>query len=305
MTMAPIAPQAAHAASAQPIPARAGIGLRLPHHRALREDQPDTAWFEVHPENYIAPALADELAAFAERYPISLHAVGLSLGSACGLDIEHLDRLASLERRIQPGLMSDHLSWSVARVGDSPLCLPDLLPLPYTEEALAIVRANVEQAQARLGRQLLIENPSTYLRFAQSALSEAEFLGELACATGCGVLLDINNVYVSARNHGEEPAEVLDGYLDAIPAAAVGEIHLAGHAVRALEDGAELRIDDHGSRVCADVWVLCEQALAKLGPRPVLIEWDTAIPPFAVLQEEAALAERLLESVGSRQACHV
>lgn len=305
MTTAPTAPQAAHAACAQPIPARAGIGLRLPHHRTLREDQPDTAWFEVHPENYMAPALADELSAFAERYPISLHAVGLSLGSACGLDLEHLDRLARLERRIRPGLMSDHLSWSSARVGDSPLCLPDLLPLPYTEEALAVVGANVDRAQAHLGRQLLIENPSTYMRFAQSVLNEAEFLGELVCATGCGVLLDINNIYVSARNHGEDPAAVLGGYLEAIPAASVGEVHMAGHAVRPVEGGAELRIDDHGSRVCAEVWALCEQALTWLGPRPVLIEWDTAIPPFAVLQEEAAQAQRLLEGIGSRQVCHV
>jgi uncharacterized protein (UPF0276 family) len=296
---------AAHAASAPPIPARAGIGLRIPHHRSVRETAPDTAWFEVHPENYMAPALADELEVFADRYPISLHAVGLSLGSAHGLDLDHLDRLACLERRIRPGLVSDHLSWSAARLGDSPLCLPDLLPLPYTEEALAVIIGNVDQAQARLGRSLLIENLSTYLRFGQSVLSEAAFLGALVRATGCGVLLDVNNVYVSARNHGRDPAAALAEFLVEVPAEAVGELHLAGHAVRALEDGAEIRIDDHGSRVCADVWDLFESALAALGPRPVLIEWDTAIPAFSVLEEEAALAQGRLDRVAAKEACHV
>ena len=295
----------AHAASARPIPARAGIGLRLPHHRAVRESGPSTDWFEVHPENYMAPARADELAAFAERYPMSLHAVGLSLGSAHGLDLEHLDRLADLERRIQPGLVSDHLSWSAARVGDSPLCLPDLLPLPYTEEALSVVVDNVDRAQTRLGRQLLIENPSTYLRFSQSALSEAAFLGALVSATGCGVLLDVNNIYVSAMNRGEDPAAALAEFLAEIPAQSIGELHLAGHAVRALENGAELRIDDHGSRVCAEVWTLCERALARLGPRPVLIEWDTAIPAFPVLEDEAARAQGLLDRTAVNEARHV
>lgn len=300
-----LAPPAAHAASAQPIPARAGIGLRLPHHSFVREAQPDTAWFEVHPENYMSPGLADELQAFAERYPISLHAVGLSLGSAHGLDLEHLDRLARLERRIRPGLVSDHLSWSAARVGDSPLCLPDLLPLPYTEEALSVIVDNVDRAQTRLGRRLLIENPSTYLRFTQSALSEPAFLGALVRATGCGVLLDVNNIYVSARNHGADPATVLIEFLTEIPAEAIGELHLAGHAVRLLEGGAELRIDDHGSRVCDEVWALCRRALAALGPRPVLIEWDTAIPAFAVLEQEAGLAQDLLDEVAVKETCHV
>lgn len=303
--LATVASAAAHAASAHPIPARAGIGLRLPHHRTVRQTQPDTAWFEVHPENYMAPALADELAAFAERYPISLHAVGLSLGSAHGLDLDHLDRLARLERRIRPGLVSDHLSWSAARVGDGALCLPDLLPLPYTEEALAVIADNVDRAQARLGRRLLIENPSTYLRFAQSALSEAAFLGALVRATDCGVLLDVNNIYVSARNHGQDPAAVLAEFLREIPAEAVGELHLAGHAVRALDDGREIRIDDHGSRVCPDVWALGRSALAALGPRPVLIEWDSAIPAFSVLQQEAKLAQGLLDQVAQSAVCHV
>jgi hypothetical protein len=303
MRPVPSASAAVQAAPASPIPARAGIGLRLPHHRLVRDDQPETAWFEVHPENYMTPALGDELQVFAECYPISLHAVGLSLGSAHGLDLEHLDRLAALERRIRPGLVSDHLSWSLAQTEAGPLCLPDLLPLPYTEEALAVVIANVGRAQARLGRPILVENPSTYLRLADSVLSEAEFLGALVRAAGCGVLLDVNNIYVSARNHGMDPATALDSYLAEIPAPAIGELHLAGHAVRALEDGGELRIDDHGSPVCAEVWTLCQTALARLGPRPVLIEWDTALPPFAVLQEEAARAQALLDQldVGERR----
>ena len=288
------------AAPASPIPARAGIGLRLPHHGLVRDDDPDTAWFEVHPENYMTAALGDELQAFAERYPISLHAVGLSLGSAHGLDREHLDRLAALERRIRPGLVSDHLSWSLAQTKAGPLCLPDRLPLPYTEEALAVVAANVGRAQARLGRSILVENPSTYLRLADSVLSEAQFLGALVRATGCGVLLDVNNIYVSARNHGEAPAAALDGYLAEIPAQAIGELHLAGHAIRALEGGRELRLDDHGSPVCAEVWALCQDALARLGPRPVLIEWDTALPSFAVLQGEAARAQALLDRLEGR-----
>jgi uncharacterized protein (UPF0276 family) len=303
--LAKVAFAADPAASAHPIPARAGIGLRLPHHRTVREAQPNTAWFEVHPENYMAPALADALEAFSERYPISLHAVGLSLGSAHGLDLDHLDRLARLERRIRPGLVSDHLSWSAARVEDGPLCLPDLLPLPYTEEALAVVIDNVDRAQARLGRRLLIENPSTYLRFTQSALSEAAFLGALVRATGCGVLLDVNNIYVSARNHGEDPAVVLAEFLTDIPAEAVGEVHLAGHAVRALDDGGEIRIDDHGSRVCAEVWALAREALDVLGPRPVLIEWDTAIPAFCVLEEEAQQAQGLIDQAAPQAVCHV
>lgn len=283
-------------AGEQPIPAAAGIGLRLPHHEAVRHDRPAIAWLEVHPENYLTPALADELAAFADRYPISLHAVGLSLGSACGLDAEHLLRLKDLERRIRPGLMSDHLSWSLAATGTGPLALPDLLPLPYTEEALRVVIANVDRAQTVLGRRLLIENPSTYLQFAASSLGEAEFLAELARATGCGVLLDINNIAVSAHNGGADPAFALADYLALIPTSAIGEIHLAGHAVRELPGGRRVRIDDHGSRVSLEVWRLFETAANLLGPRPTLIEWDTDIPELPALLAEAAIAQAILNA---------
>jgi uncharacterized protein (UPF0276 family) len=282
--------------SVKPIPAAAGIGLRPPHHAALKDGPPAIAWLEAHPENHLTPAAADALAAFADRYPVSLHAVGLSLGSACGLDRDHLERLKTLERRIRPGLMSDHLSWSLAATGSGPLALPDLLPLPYTEEALAVVIANVGHAQAALRRRLLIENPSTYLEFAQSALSEAEFLGELVRATGCGVLLDLNNIVVSALNRGQDPAFVLADYLALIPASAIGEIHLAGHAVRDLPGGRRLRIDDHGSRVGLEVWRLFETTVNVIGPRPTLIEWDTDIPELPVLLGEAAVAQAILNT---------
>lgn len=286
--------------STRPIPAAAGIGLRLPHHAAMREKPPAIAWLEAHPENHLTPAAADELAAFADRYPVSLHAVGLSLGSAGGLDREHLLRLKALERRIRPGLMSDHLSWSVAVTASGPLALPDLLPLPYTEEALAVVAGNVDRAQAVLGRRLLIENPSTYLEFAASSLGEAEFLAELVRATGCGVLLDVNNIAVSALNRGLDPAFVLADYLALIPASAIGEIHLAGHAVKELSGGRRVRIDDHGSRVSIQVWRLFETVAHVLGPRPTLIEWDTDIPDLSVLLGEAAIAQAILNSVGQR-----
>lgn len=293
-------PAPARVAIGRPIPAAAGIGLRLPHHALVREDRPPIPWLEVHPENYLTPALADELACFADRYPVSLHAVGLSLGSACGLDRDHLARLEALERRIRPGLMSDHLSWSLAATEQGPLALPDLLPLPYTEEALAVVIANVDRAQGALDRRLLIENPSTYLEFSASCLSEAEFLAELVRATGCGVLLDINNIAVSALNRDLDPAFALADYLALIPASAIGEIHLAGHAVRALPGGRRLRIDDHGSRVSVLVWRLFETAAHLLGPRPTLIEWDTDIPTLPVLLGEAAVAQAILNAVAER-----
>jgi uncharacterized protein (UPF0276 family) len=297
-------PAPSHVAIGRPIPAAAGIGLRLPHHAVVRSDRPAIAWLEVHPENYLTPALADELAGFADRYPVSLHAVGLSLGSACGLDVDHLMRLRALERRIRPGLMSDHLSWSLAATEEGPLALPDLLPLPYTEEALEVVIANVDRAQAVLGRRLLIENPSTYVEFAHSTLGEAEFLAELVRATGCGVLLDINNIAVSALNRGADPAFALADYLSLIPASAIGEIHLAGHAVRELPGGRRLRIDDHGSRVSVQVWRLFETVANLLGPRPTLIEWDTDIPELPVLLGEAAVAQAILNAVSTRERRH-
>jgi uncharacterized protein (UPF0276 family) len=285
-------------AAEAPIPAEAGIGLRFPHHDQVLEQKPRVAWFEVHPENYLGsgPA-ADHLARVRRDYPLSLHATGLSLGSAQGLDGDHLLAVAELARRLEPGLVSDHLSWSAA----DGLHLPDLLPLPYTEEALAVVVRNLDQAQGVLGRALLVENPSTYLRFAGSALSEAEFLAEAARRSGCGVLLDVNNIFVSASNAGEDPGRRLSDLLASLWPGAVREIHLAGHAVRPLGDGAVLRIDDHGARVSAEVWALYEMAIAALGPRPTLIEWDTDVPALDVLIDEAAAAQTILRRTAPRR----
>jgi uncharacterized protein (UPF0276 family) len=241
----------------------------------------------------------ETLCAIRRDYPLSLHAVGLSLGSAVGLSGEHLARVAGLARRLEPALVSDHLSWSAA----GGLQLPDLLPLPYTEEALATFARNVDQAQAALGRRILIENPSAYLAFAGSSLSEAEFLGEVVLRTGCGALLDVNNVFVSACNLGERPQARLDALLAAVPAEAICEIHLAGHAVRRTAAGVDLRIDDHASRVCPEVWSLFEAALARIGPRPALIEWDRDLPPLATLLAEAAAAGARL-GAAAREARH-
>jgi hypothetical protein len=278
----------------QAVPAQAGIGLRLPHQRRVLESRPRAAWFEVHPENYMADADAlAQLLRIRNDYPLSLHAVGLSLGSVDGVARAHLARLARLERELQPALVSDHLSWSIAGAH----YLPDLLPLPYTDEALAVVCRNVAAAQEVLGRALLLENPSTYLAWASSVIPEHEFLAAVAARTGCGVLLDVNNVYVSASNQGADPAATLAAWLEALPAGTVREIHLAGHAITHTAAGATLRIDDHGDHVCAEVWSLYEQALAALGPVPTLIEWDTRLPAFEILQAEAEAAQQRLAAL--------
>jgi uncharacterized protein (UPF0276 family) len=280
------------------IPAAAGLGLRLPHHAAVLGATRAAAWLEVHPENYLddAAALA-ELEAVRERHPLSLHAVGLSPGSADGVDPAHLARLCALARRLRPGLVSDHLAWCVC----DGRYFPDLLPLPYTAETLGIVARNVDRVQQALGRQLLLENPSVYLRYADAPIPEPEFLAELAERTGCGVLLDVNNVYVSARNLDVDPARALAAYLQTLPHGVVGEIHLAGHA-SVQRDGSRMLIDDHGAPVCDAVWQLYEQALASLGAVPTLIEWDTALPEFAVLSGEAARAQARLAAVEAPRA---
>ena len=283
--------------AANPIPAQAGIGLRIPHHAQVLATHPQAAWFEVHPENFMAneTALA-ELERVRGHYPLSLHAVGLSLGSAAGVDRAHLERLRQLNVRLEPGLVSDHLSWSV----HGGQYLPDLLPLPYSEEALGIVCRNVEQVQEALGTAILVENPSTYLRFAASLIPEAEFLAAVARRTGCGVLFDVNNVYVSACNQKSDATAVLTDWCGALDAASVGEIHLAGHAVVQAATGEDLRIDDHGDRVCTAVWTLYEQVINTLGARPTLIEWDTRLPAFEVLQDEAAHAQARLDAIAPR-----
>jgi hypothetical protein len=270
-----------------PIPAHAGIGLRFPHHRIVAESRPDIAWFEVHTENYMGGGTPlHYLDVIRRDYPISLHGVGLSLGSAEGIDAAHVARVRDVAARIEPGLVSEHLSWSVA----GGIYLADLLPLPMTEEALGIVCRHVDQVQNALDRRLLIENPSSYLQFSHSTIPEWEFLTEVAARTGCGILCDVNNVYVSACNHGWDASQ----YLAGLPVNAVGEIHLAGHTVKEV-NGRTLRIDDHGSSVSEAVWSLYAEALKLFGPVPTLIEWDTNIPAFDVLLDEATRAERALE----------
>jgi uncharacterized protein len=269
--------------SSAAIPAVAGVGLRGPHIAAVLESRPRLGWFEVHAENYMGggPALR-RLEAIRCDYPVSLHGVGLSLGPAEGLDDAHLARLDALARRIEPGLVSEHLSWSVT----GGIHLNDLLPLPYTEESLDTVCRNVDRAQTALGRAILVENPSSYLRYRHSTIPEPEFLAALARRTGCGVLCDVNNIYVTSENFGFDAV----AYLDALPPASVGEIHLAGH-FRTEREGRTVLIDDHGSRVIAPVWALYRHALGRFGRAPTLIEWDKQVPDFAVLLDEARTAD--------------
>jgi len=267
------------------VPAGAGIGLRAAHVRDVLSMRPRTPWFEVHSENYFAdggPALA-ALARIRADYPVSLHGVGLSLGSTDPLDGAHLAKLQRLIARVEPSLVSEHLCWSSVDGRH----FNDLLPLPYTREALDHVCARVSRVQDVLGRELLVENVSSYLAFADATMPEWEFVAALAHRTGCRLLLDVNNVYVNAVNHGFDP----DAYIAALPAAAVAEIHLAG-----FETTAAGLVDTHGAPVAQDVWDLYARTLARLGPRPTLIEWDTAIPAFAVLEAEAATAQRHLEA---------
>jgi uncharacterized protein (UPF0276 family) len=270
------------------VPASAGIGLRFQHHQAVLETRPDVAWLEAHTENYMGggPSIRT-LEAIRRDYPVSLHGVGLSLGSAEGLDVGHLERIREVVRRIEPGLVSEHLSWSVADA----TYLPDLLPLPMTDEALDLICRHVEQTQDWLQRRILVENPSSYLCYKHSAIPEWEFLAEVAQRTGCGILCDVNNIYVSACNHGWDSV----AYLDALPAQAIREIHLAGHAVKEIEGGQTLHIDDHGSRVAPEVWALYVQALMRFGPVPTLIEWDNNLPSLDVLLAEADQAGALLD----------
>jgi uncharacterized protein (UPF0276 family) len=263
-----------------------GIGLRSKHLDELLRKPAPAVFLEVHAENYLRPSPAiDKVRRLRRDHAFSVHAVGLSIGSADGVDDGHLERVARLVDELQPAFVSEHLAWS--RFGGR--FFNDLLPLPYTEEALDVVVRNVARIQDRLGRQIAIENPSSHLGFHQSTLTEAEFLNELAWRSGCGLLLDVNNVVVTAHNLGLDPADWLDG----LPDEAILEYHLAGHA-RNEVDGGILLIDDHGSRVGAEVWSLFDAVLQRFGPRPTLIEWDTDIPALDVLLDEAARARRAL-----------
>lgn len=275
-----------------PVPAQAGIGLRIPHHSDVLASRPPVGWFEVHAENYMGGgALPRTLERVRRDWPVALHGVGLSLGSAEGLDGHHLERLARLAERIEPLFVSEHLAWSRSRGA----YLNDLLPLPYTAATLDLVCANVQRMQDRLQRQVLIENASCYLKFTTREIPEGEFLSALARRTGCGLLLDVNNLQVNAGNHGIEPLSVMN----ALPAAAVAELHLAGHHVARLDD-VTILIDDHGSPVGAEVWALYREAVARFPAAATLIEWDTELPDLATLVAEAATADGIRAEVRER-----
>lgn len=271
--------------------ARAGVGFKPQHRGDLQAGDGDGLWLEIHAENLMmagAPALR-ELDALRARHDISLHGVGVSLGSADGLDAEHLARLSAVAARCQPMLVSEHLAWS--RQGGT--FLPDLLPLPCDAATLRLVAAHVDRIQAVLGRRILIENPSAYFAWSDGPIAEPDFLRELARRTGCGLLLDINNVVVSAHNLGFDPR----AYLAAFPVADVGEIHLAGHAIIPDPAGGTLRVDTHDRPVAPEVWALYLETIDRAGPVPTLIERDAAIPPFAALRAEAAHAAAILSRV--------
>ncbi|HEX2891430.1 DUF692 domain-containing protein [Vineibacter terrae] len=264
-------------------PHAAGIGLRAAHVDEVMATRPPVGFLEVHAENYMSngPALA-KLLRLRRDYPVSLHAVGLSPGSAAPLSAEHLKRLRALIDDVEPCFVSEHLSWST--IGGR--YLNDLLPLPYTDESLGIVSRNILKAQDALGRQLLIENPSSYLRYRHSTVPEPEFLAELVHRTHCGILCDVNNVFVSSRNLGTDPV----AYVRALPIDAIGEIHVAGHHTTNA-DGVELLIDDHGSPVSCDVWSLYIEALRLFGGIPTLVERDANLPPLNQLVAEAHAAD--------------
>jgi uncharacterized protein (UPF0276 family) len=271
------------------LPQRAGIGLRAAHYREIIETQPDVGWLEVHGENYFCAGgqplqFLDQLRA---NYPLSVHCVGMSLGSADRLDTQHLEKLGHVIERFQPVLVSDHLSWGAV----DGIHFNDLLPLPYTEEALAVVCRNISHAQEFLGRQILVENVTSYLTFRHSTIPEWEFLAETSRRTGCGILLDVNNIHVNAVNHGFDP----ERYLAAIPVATVQELHLAG-----FEDNGDCLIDTHSRPVAPAVWQLYAQAVKRFGRLPTLIEWDADLPPLATLLGEAAKADRIM-----RESSHV
>jgi len=270
---------------------RTGIGLRAIHHSEILTSLPQVGWFEAHSENYFASggALPRLLGRIRERYPLSFHGVGLSIGSTDPLDRSHLALIGRLVRDFEPMLVSEHLSWSSS--GDR--FTNDLLPMPYTEESLRHMTDRVRQVQDFLGRQILIENVSSYLRFAASSIAEWDFLGAVAQESGCGILLDVNNVYVSAVNHSFDAL----AYLKALPRHAVQEMHLAGHSTRLIQ-GREVRIDTHDAPVCDEVWQLYAAAVDRFGHVPTLIEWDSNIPALPALAAEAHKADRV------REACH-
>ncbi|CAH1198122.1 conserved hypothetical protein [Candidatus Nitrotoga sp. BS] len=271
------------------LPCIAGIGLRAPHYCEVLEKLPKLGWIEVHNENFFGGGSPlRTLLKVREHYPVSLHGVGMGLASTAPLDQAHLSALYRLCEAVQPASVSEHLCWnSVPDIANNgSMVINDLLPFPYTHEALSHVANRIEQVQEKLGRRLLVENLSSYLSFTCSEMSEGEFLSELSQLTGCAILFDVNNLYVNARNLGVDAK----AFIKSLPADAVAEYHLAGHSIR---DGC--LVDTHSTQVCAEVWALYEFALQQIGPRPTLIEWDSDIPALAMLQSEAGKAQQRLE----------
>lgn len=283
-----------HPASA--LPAGVGVGLKAAHYGAVLDTPQPLAFFEVHAENYMgAGGLAHHvLRTVRERYALSIHGVGLSIGGEGPLDAAHLDRVADLVSRYEPAAFSEHLAWA----SHGGRFHNDLLPLPYTPDTLARVCTHIDHVQSRLNRRILLENPATYVEFSQSTLSETEFLSSVIARTGCGLLLDVSNVMVSCTNHGRDPWDTLT----ALPLSAVGEIHLAGYALDHDADGAPLLIDAHDRAVADSVWALYQGVLQRTGPVPTLIEWDNDVPPLPRLVDEAQRAQRCLDAVSREHA---
>lgn len=273
------------------LPDTIGIGLKPSHYEEILQGDHGLNWFELHPENFMGQGGLPHkcLSEIRADYDISMHGVGMSLGSAGGVNSEHLARLKTLVDRYQPAQVSEHIAWSH---GASGIFHNDLLPLPYTFESMEILCRNIDQVQDALGRQILVENPSAYMQFEHSEMPEPQYIAEVQKRTGCGLLLDVNNVYVSGVNNEFDP----ESYLDDYPLFAVGEIHLAGHSKESIVGGT-LLVDDHGSEVADDVWQLFQYVTEKLQrPVPTLIEWDTDVPEFSRMLVEVEKANSLSQA---------
>ena len=282
--------------AASGLPAAAGVGLKATHYQRFLDDPAAPAFFEVHAENFMGAGGAPHawLTRLREKSPFSLHGVGLSLGGESPLDQVHLGRLAALIERYQPESFSEHLAWSSH--GGS--YLNDLLPISYDAESLQRVCEHIDQVQSRLDLRMLLENPATYVEFESSSWDEADFVAEVIRRTGCGLLLDVNNAYVTCTNHGRDPG----AYLAALPLSTVGEIHLSGHAIDSDANGDPLLIDNHGAPVAEAVWALFSKVLESTGPMATLIEWDNEVPGYEVLRREAMRADLCLEMARSEMA---
>ncbi|PZF78516.1 hypothetical protein DK847_01510 [Aestuariivirga litoralis] len=269
---------------------QAGVGLRLEHLAKVLRDRPAAAWFEVHPENVLAnPHAAEMLAEIAALYPLSIHSVGISAGSASGLDRTHLARVRGLVTRLDPVLLSGHLAWST-HDGEY---LNDLLPLPYHAQSLDVICRHIAEIQDALGMVFHLENPSNYLGFAESTMTETAFLTEVVKRTGCRLLCDVSNIHVSAHNMGYDARR----YVDELPGEAIGEFHLGGFELETEPGGTSVIIDTHARPIATEAWDLYAYAIHRFGPRPTLIEWDSALPAMDVLLAEAAKADRIAEQV--------